>query len=87
MLPSHDHDRSGVTYHPCALRSTRRKYAASHTAAKFFDATSPRDALTGANRALICAHASTKAAPYRSLDADAAVGEALGTLSVDVSET
>ncbi len=42
--------------------------------------------LYGASLSAICLHASRAAAPYISEEAEAAVGEALGTLSVEVSE-
>lgn len=48
-------------------------------------AVGPSLALYGASRLLICAQASEMAPPYRSEEADAAVGLAFGTLSVAVS--
>ena len=66
-----------MTCQPCALRSMRWKYAEVHTEAK--SASGSIAARTGARRSFSCRHASSTAAPYRSDEADAAVGDALGT--------
>ena len=42
---------------------------------------------TGASRSLICRHASSTAAPFRSVPAEAAVADVFGTLSVRVGIT